>query len=54
MGGRLDSTNVVTPGCAVITNVELEHREYLGDGLLDIVISNKKGVFIFEQVRRKE
>jgi hypothetical protein len=25
-----------------------------GDGLLDIIISNKKGVFIFEQVRTKE
>jgi hypothetical protein len=25
-----------------------------GDGLLDVVIANKKGVFIFEQVRRKE
>lgn len=25
-----------------------------GDGLLDIVISNKKGVFVFEQVRTKE
>jgi dihydrofolate synthase/folylpolyglutamate synthase len=36
MGGRLDSTNVVTPVCSVITNVELEHREYLGDTLMDI------------------
>jgi hypothetical protein len=25
-----------------------------GDGLLDIIVSNKKGVFIFEQVRTKE
>lgn len=25
-----------------------------GDGLLDIVIANKKGVFVFEQVRRRE
>ena len=25
-----------------------------GDGLLDVVIANKKGVFVFEQVRRKE
>ncbi len=36
MGGRLDSTNVVTPQCSVITNVEMEHREYLGDTLLEI------------------
>ena len=25
-----------------------------GDGLLDIIVSNKKGVFVFEQVRTKE
>ena len=25
-----------------------------GDGLLDIIISNKKGVFVFEQVRAKK
>lgn len=36
MGGRLDSTNVVIPECSVITNVELEHREYLGDTLGEI------------------
>ncbi|MBI5695000.1 MAG: bifunctional folylpolyglutamate synthase/dihydrofolate synthase [Nitrospirae bacterium] len=36
MGGRLDSTNVVTPECSVITNVELEHREYLGDTIEEI------------------
>ena len=31
MGGRLDATNVVRPLIAVITNVGLEHTEYLGD-----------------------
>ncbi len=30
MGGRLDATNVVSPRLAVITNVELDHMEYLG------------------------
>lgn len=30
MGGRLDATNVVEPELAVITNVELDHTEYLG------------------------
>ena len=43
MGGRLDSTNVVIPECSVITNVELEHREYLGDTLSDIAFE-KAGI----------
>jgi dihydrofolate synthase/folylpolyglutamate synthase len=30
MGGRLDATNIVEPEVAVITNVELDHTEYLG------------------------
>lgn len=30
LGGRLDSTNIVEPEVAVITNVELEHMEVLG------------------------
>jgi dihydrofolate synthase / folylpolyglutamate synthase len=31
MGGRLDATNIVEPRVAVITNVELDHMEFLGD-----------------------
>jgi dihydrofolate synthase / folylpolyglutamate synthase len=31
LGGRLDSTNVLDLGVAVITNVALDHRELLGD-----------------------
>lgn len=31
MGGRLDATNVVKPLVSVITNISLEHKEYLGD-----------------------
>ncbi|MBI2664221.1 bifunctional folylpolyglutamate synthase/dihydrofolate synthase [Candidatus Woesearchaeota archaeon] len=31
MGGRLDATNIVKPLVAVITNIELEHTQYLGD-----------------------
>ena len=30
MGGRMDATNVITPELAIITNISLEHREYLG------------------------
>ncbi len=43
MGGRLDSTNVVVPECAVITNVEMEHREYLGD-TIDEIAREKAGI----------
>ena len=31
LGGRLDSTNIVTPILSVITNVSLDHTQYLGD-----------------------
>lgn len=30
MGGRLDSTNVITPELSVITNISLDHTQYLG------------------------
>ncbi len=31
MGGRLDATNIIDPALSVITNISLEHREYLGN-----------------------
>jgi dihydrofolate synthase / folylpolyglutamate synthase len=31
MGGRLDATNIVDPRVAVITNVDLDHTEFLGN-----------------------
>ncbi len=31
MGGRLDSTNVITPILSVITNIGLDHVQFLGD-----------------------
>ena len=33
LGGRLDSTNIITPDLSVITNIDLEHTQYLGDTL---------------------
>ena len=36
LGGRLDSTNVLDLGVAVITTVALDHREYLGDTIPEI------------------
>lgn len=43
MGGRLDSTNVVTPDVTVITNVAMDHAQYLGDDLVTIA-GEKAGV----------
>jgi dihydrofolate synthase / folylpolyglutamate synthase len=31
LGGRLDATNVTEPRVAIITNVDLDHQEFLGD-----------------------
>jgi dihydrofolate synthase/folylpolyglutamate synthase len=31
LGGRLDAVNILDTDCAVITNVGLDHQEYLGD-----------------------
>lgn len=36
LGGRLDSTNIVTPELSVITNIGLEHCMYLGNTLPEI------------------
>ena len=36
LGGRLDATNVLTPLACAVTNVSLEHTEYLGTSLKDI------------------
>jgi dihydrofolate synthase/folylpolyglutamate synthase len=36
MGGRLDATNVLDPGVAAITNVQLDHERYLGPTLTAI------------------
>lgn len=43
MGGRLDSTNVVTPDLSVITNIGLDHTQFLGDTLTKIA-SEKAGI----------
>jgi len=36
LGGRLDSTNVLTPILSVITNIGLDHTEFLGNTLTKI------------------
>ena len=43
MGGRLDSTNVITPAVSVITNIGWDHTDLLGD-TLDKIASEKAGI----------
>jgi dihydrofolate synthase / folylpolyglutamate synthase len=43
LGGRLDSTNVVEPVASVITPIELEHTEWLGDTIAAIAFE-KAGI----------
>ncbi|HEX2203591.1 MAG TPA: folylpolyglutamate synthase/dihydrofolate synthase family protein [Longimicrobium sp.] len=44
LGGRLDSTNVIVPDAAAVTNVARDHVEYLGEGLEQIA-GEKAGIF---------
>ena len=43
MGGRLDATNVIDPLVTAITNIGLEHQDYLGRRLADIA-GEKAGI----------
>ncbi len=43
MGGRLDSTNVITPLASVITNIGMDHNRFLGDTLPQIAVE-KAGI----------
>lgn len=44
MGGELDSTNVIdSPEVAVLTNIGLEHTEYLGD-TIEAIAETKSGI----------
>ncbi len=43
MGGRLDATNIADPLISVITVIELEHQEYLGNTIQEIA-SEKAGI----------
>jgi len=51
LGGRLDATNVVAPFLTAITNVDLDHCDYLGSTLSEIAIEKagiiKTGVPLF-------
>lgn len=43
MGGRLDSTNVLDLGVAVVTNIDLDHMRYLGD-TVEKIAAEKAGI----------
>lgn len=43
MGGRLDSTNVITPLLSLITNISLDHTQFLGKTLPEIA-AEKAGI----------
>lgn len=43
MGGRLDSTNIITPLLSVITNISFDHVQFLGNTLPKIA-SEKAGI----------
>jgi dihydrofolate synthase/folylpolyglutamate synthase len=43
MGGRWDSTNVVTPEVSVITSIGLDHQEFLGSSIKEIALE-KAGI----------
>ncbi|MDP2487609.1 bifunctional tetrahydrofolate synthase/dihydrofolate synthase [Pseudoalteromonas marina] len=44
LGGRFDATNIVTPYASVITTIDLDHKEYLGD-TRELVAYDKAGIF---------
>jgi dihydrofolate synthase/folylpolyglutamate synthase len=48
LGGRLDSTNIITPLLSIITNISLDHTEFLGSDLPSI--AREKGGIIKEGV----
>ena len=46
LGGRLDSTNILTPLLSVITNIGIDHTEFLGD-TLSAIAGEKAGIIKF-------
>ncbi len=43
LGGRLDSTNIVTPAVSVVTNIGLDHMQLLGD-TIPAIAAEKAGI----------
>lgn len=43
MGGRLDATNIITPLISVVTNIDLDHTQFLGN-TLEAIAGEKAGI----------
>ncbi|MCX6279740.1 MAG: bifunctional folylpolyglutamate synthase/dihydrofolate synthase [Bacteroidetes bacterium] len=43
LGGRLDSTNIINPLLSVITNISLDHTQFLGD-TIEKIAAEKAGI----------
>ncbi|WNW01629.1 folylpolyglutamate synthase/dihydrofolate synthase family protein [Tenacibaculum sp. HL-MS23] len=58
LGGRLDSTNIITPEVSVITNIGLDHTQFLGETLPKIAFEKagiiKNGVPVIIGERQQE
>ncbi|MCX2479937.1 bifunctional folylpolyglutamate synthase/dihydrofolate synthase [Pedobacter sp. MC2016-15] len=58
LGGRLDSTNVITPELSVITNISLDHTNLLGNTLPEIAFEKagiiKPGIPVVIGEKQKE
>ena len=58
LGGRLDATNIVTPEVCIITNIGLDHQQYLGQSIAEIAAEKagiiKPGVPIVSAVENGE
>jgi dihydrofolate synthase/folylpolyglutamate synthase len=44
LGGRLDAINILDTDCAIITSIDIDHTEYLGD-TRDKIAFEKAGIF---------
>lgn len=57
LGGRLDATNTINPLVSVITDISLEHEDYLGTGFASVATEKagiiKKGVPVITGATRK-
>ncbi len=49
LGGRLDAVNILDADCALVTNVDMDHMEYLGDTREKIGLE-KAGVYRAHQI----
>jgi dihydrofolate synthase/folylpolyglutamate synthase len=58
LGGRLDSTNIVTPEVAIITPIDFDHENFLGHSISEIAAEKagiiKRGVTVVSSVTRAE